>query len=147
MEEHFMKIFRQMMKIDFSVYLQNISREEFFMLGVIEGYGKEHQKEEGISVSAIAHALDVSSPAVSRMLRGMEEKKYVKRKVSKYNRRTTIVNLTVSGSQVYRQSKEHLDTIFARVMDQVGEQDMEELFRISHRLVQAFEEESYRWRE
>lgn len=146
MEERLMKIFRQMMKVDFTVYLQEVSREEFFMLGVIDEYLTSHQKEEGISVSAIAKALDVSSPAVSRMLKGMEEKKYIKRKTSEQNRRSTLVRLTVSGNDVYRQSKKQLDIMFAKVMDRMGEEDMEELFRICSRLAEAFEEEAHIWR-
>ena len=38
------------------------------MLGVIEDYSQHNQGKEGIRVSEIAKTLDVSSPAVSRML-------------------------------------------------------------------------------
>ena len=82
MEDDLIRLFRKMIKVDFSAYLQGISREEFYMMGVIEEYFKQEEEAEGIKVSAIAKALDVSSPAVSRMLRGMEQKGYIMKRIS-----------------------------------------------------------------
>ena len=106
-----------MIKIDFSAYLQGISREEFYMMGTIEEYFEREKDAEGMNVSAIAKALDVSSPAVSRMLRGMEQKGYIMKQVSSQNRRNTLVRLTGKGVQAYERARKELDRLLLKVMD------------------------------
>lgn len=141
MEDDLIRLFRKMIKVDFSAYLQGISREEFYMMGVIEEYFKQEEEAEGIKVSAIAKALDVSSPAVSRMLRGMEQKGYIMKRISSQNRRNTLVRLTEKGTQAYTCSRSELDRLLSKVMDYMGQRDMEEFLRLWNKLAGGFIEE------
>lgn len=141
MEDDLIRLFRKMIKVDFSAYLQGISREEFYMMGVIEEYFKQEEEAEGIKVSAIAKALDVSSPAVSRMLRGMEQKGYIMKRISSQNRRNTLVRLTEKGTQAYTRSRSGLDRLLSKVMDYMGQRDMEEFLRLWNKLAGGFIEE------
>ena len=138
MEDSMIRLFRKMLKIDFSSHLHGISREEFFMLEVIDRGCETDGREEGISVSAIAKALDVSSPAVSRMVRGIERKGYVTRRCGRWNRRNTMVRLTEKGTLTYGDSKKELDRWFLRVMDYMGQKDMEQLLKLWDKLAQGF---------
>lgn len=141
MEDDLIRLFRKMIKIDFSEYLQGISREEFYMMGTIEEYFEQEKDAEGMNVSAIAKALDVSSPAVSRMLRGMEQKGYIMKRVSSQNRRNTLVRLTGKGVQAYERARKELDRLLTRVMDYMGQSDMEEFIRLWNKLAGGFIEE------
>lgn len=141
-ENDMITLFRKLARVDFSAYIENLSREEFFMLGVIEDYSQHNQGKEGIRVSEIAKTLDVSSPAVSRMLRGLEKKKYVCRKASSISRRNTMVRLTPDGVLAYESSKECLNDLLKRVMEQMGKDEIEEMLRLWNRLAQIFVEET-----
>lgn len=141
-ENDMITLFRKLVKVDFSAYIENLSREEFFMLSVIDDYSRENLGREGIRVSEIAETLDVSSPAVSRMLRGLEKKKYIFRKTSSISRRNTIVKLAPEGITVYENSKNHINELLQRVMKQMGKSEMEELMRLWDRLAQIFVEET-----
>lgn len=141
MEDDLIRLFRKMIKIDFSAYLHGISREEFYMMGTIEEYFEREKDAEGMNVSAIAKALDVSSPAVSRMLRGMEQKGYIMKQVSSQNRRNTLVRLTGKGVQAYERARKELDRLLLKVMDYMGQRDMEEFIRLWNKLAGGFIEE------
>lgn len=141
-ENEMITLFRKLVKVDFSSYIENLSREEFFMLGVIDDYSRENLGREGIRVSEIAETLDVSSPAVSRMLRGLERKKYICRKTSSISRRNTIVKLTPDGVSVYQNSKRNINDLLQRVMKIMGKDEMKELIRLWERLTQIFVEET-----
>lgn len=141
-EDDMITLFRKLLKVDFSAYIRNLSREEFFMLGVIENYSRQNQEKEGIRVSEIAETLDVSSPAVSRMLRGLEKKKYICRKASSISRRNTIVKLAPDGVRVYEDSKNHISDLIQRVMKQMGKDQMDELMRLWNRFAHIFVEET-----
>ena len=45
-EDDLITLFRKLLKVDFSAYIRNLSREEFFMLGVIENYSRQNQGKE-----------------------------------------------------------------------------------------------------
>ncbi|MCI5622486.1 MULTISPECIES: hypothetical protein [Anaerostipes] len=45
-EDDMITLFRKLLKVDFSAYIRNLSREEFFMLGVIENYSRQNQGKE-----------------------------------------------------------------------------------------------------
>ena len=141
MEHELLVLFRKMIRIDLSAYLQELSREEFYMLDLLSKQIQE-KEIEGMKVSSIAEALDISSPAVSRMLGGMERKGYILRKVNPHNRRNTIVKITKNGQKIYDKTESQMNCLLDHVTKRVGQEDMEELLRLWNRVAEAFLEET-----
>ena len=140
MQHDLLMLFRRMIRIDFSAYLNELSREEFYTLDVLFQHSEEGC--EGMKVSSIAQALDISSPAVSRMLGGMERKGYIIRKVNPQNRRNTIVEFTKSGEKIYERTKDKINGMLAHVIEKVGMEEMEKMIQLWNRIAQAFIEET-----
>ena len=86
-----------------------VSHSEFCTMNIIS----ESDTEDGISVSNIAAALEVTPPAVSRMLKSLEERGLIERRVNAFNRRSTMVRLTENGERL-------LDTAHKRFIGLMG---------------------------
>ena len=78
----------------------DLSRGEFFLLQMIHSGCLEQEKTEGVYVSRIAAHMKVTPSAISRMLKGLEERAFIERKVDKNDRRNTYVCLTSEGEQM-----------------------------------------------
>ena len=74
-----------------------VSHSEFCTMNIIS----ENNTEDGISVSHIAAALEVTPPAVSRMLKSLEERGLIERRVNAFNRRSTMVRLNIMSEYIY----------------------------------------------
>ncbi len=141
MREEVLSICRKMQKLDFSKFIQPLSREEFFLLGVLMERGRSEEKEDGMKVSLLADALDVSSPAVSRMIKHMEQKEYVFRNSLKEDRRVILVNVTPTGKQLYERSEHQLNQLLEKVIQRTGKENVDALLCLWNQLTEAFEEE------
>ena len=70
-QHRFMKMHR--------IFALQVRKSEFVMLEIIER--ENGNREQGVLASDIAKRLRITAPAVSKMLRSMEEKGYVERRV------------------------------------------------------------------
>ncbi len=66
-------------------------------------------------------------PAISRTLKGLEERGYVERNVNKNDRRNTYVELTEAGRQLTEEARQTMSDFGKSVMSQVDEADMKRL--------------------
>lgn len=114
---------------------------EYFMLSVLRDHRARNPQCKGMYVSELAELLDVSSPAVSRMLGGMEQKEYVERVVDREDRRTTYIVLRPDGERTLGQMEDRAMTLVDRIVNRLGEEDAATLIKLWSRLADIMDEE------
>ena len=80
-------------------------------------------------------------PAVSRTLRGLEEKGYVERSVDKKDRRNTYISLTEKGWKKGEEVRDRMHDFGCSVMSQLKEEDVDQLVAYLDRIYEIAEKE------
>ena len=101
---------------------QGISHSEFGLMNVIS----DHITADGITVSQIAEAMDITLPAVSRTLKTLDEKGFIERRTNVLNRRSTIVTLTEKGEKILNSAQKNMLSMMGFVEEQMGEERVSE---------------------
>lgn len=118
-----------------------LTKGEFFILNLIYDHGRQNPEAEGMYVSELLRATHATPPAVSRMLRGMEEKGYVERVVDRSDRRTTYIVLTAQGIALRKEAERRALDFTGRVIDQMGMADIEQLLSLWRRMRDIVQQE------
>ena len=122
-----------------------LARREFVALHLLRELCEE--KGGGIQMSVLARELEVSLPAVSKVVQSLEERGYVLREADPTSRRNTLVRPTEAGEELEKSVDLCNAARAQRIFDRLGEEDTAEFFRICTRLVQIAEEEQKEERE
>ena len=115
---------RNMRKLDFSNRLDGITEREYFFLGILHCLAKK-QGSEPVYVSSIVTELNISGPAVSKMLRNLEERQLISRRPDKSDRRNTIVTLTDKGLKAKSEADKIAAVFFDKVSERFGKANMD----------------------
>lgn len=140
MEKMYEELFRSMhqfRKLNVGAMMPGITKQEFITMSVIMDMGEDGK----ITISELAAKAKVLPSAISRTLRGLEEKGYVVRTVNQKDRRNTYVELTAKGGETARQSKQIMHDYGVAVMSQLNEQDMERLIHYMDNIYDIAEKE------
>lgn len=86
--------------------------------------------------SELSEALQSSTARISAVLRSLEKKEQVRRKVDPLNRRNVLVTITDAGRDRVRGLLEHMRHHLRYVLTQMGEQDAREYVRLLKRFVE-----------
>ncbi len=85
-----------------------------------------------VSASEISGFMHVSTARVSVLLKKMQEKNFIVRENSSEDARKLMISLSDDGrAECYRRSEEMIG-LFSRIIDEVGEERMEEFISVSH---------------
>ena len=84
-------------------------------------------------------ALKGTPSAISRMLRGLEEKKFIERKVDKKDRRNTYVTLTQEGMAITQKAEAEMNVFTSNVIAAMGEEVSRTLIKLFNQLVDVME--------
>ena len=114
-----------------------LSQGEFFMLKAIS---ELKDRDGNIKMSSITTKLNISNPAVSQMISGLEEKELVKRTVCKSDRRVVFVNLTNHGEDILAHAACMFDGIMDTVVAKLGKEDSEQLITLINKLYNSMKE-------
>lgn len=129
-------------KLNFSSILPGISKSEFVTLKCIAKHHSGYRDCcDGIQISRLVEYLRVLPPAVSRTLRGLEEKGYVERIISLSNRRNAYVRLTQAGEDILKEAEEVMETFAENVFARIDEEDLRRMYEYLYRLYDAASEE------
>ena len=100
--------------------LSALSHAEFSMLYLI---GNCQNKMKDITTAELSRRSLITKSAVSQMINVLEEKKYVKRKIHKDDRRLSCVTITEAGQKNLEEYTDKFLDILDNVFDKMGEND------------------------
>lgn len=140
--EQLMRAQHRFIKAHKRITFPEMRKSEFIVLDMIQRGKIKGKSLEGVSVSELAKNLLVTTPAVSKILRDMEEKGYIKRETDKNDRRNTIVKVTKKGEQARKETCKRMDLLMQNSINRLGEENTEELIRLLNQLTDFINEES-----
>lgn len=139
-QEAFLQAMNRLRKLSFST-MADMSKGEFFLLTLLQKERLARPERKGMYVSELARRMRVTPPAVSRMLRGLEQRALIERVVDREDRRTTYIVLTGAGEELRHTCALHMQEYSDRVVRRMGEEDLETLLRLWNRLLDIMSEE------
>lgn len=84
----------------------------------------------GLNVSELATQLNISVPAVSKMIRRLEEKGYIVRIPGTSDRRMISLGLTEYGQELIETTIRHMSSMTMEIVQQLGEEDSRTLMHL-----------------
>lgn len=126
MDKLYEELFRSMnqfRKLKFTEMFPMISRTDFFVMCTIMDKGENGQ----ITISELASRAKMLPSAISRTLKGLEERGYVERNINKNDRRNTYAELTAEGERLTEEARQIMADFGKSVMAQVDGEDMKRL--------------------
>ena len=124
-----------------------IPRGEHVMLHVLYEFMKEQshileasEVPPGMKVSELSERLKISSPSVSQMVNGLEEKNYVERVTTKSDRRVVYIRLTEQGKSILEEVTQEFMTFMDEVVSRLGTNDTTQLIHLFNRLYNVINE-------
>lgn len=139
--KQFMKAMSRFRKMDYSVLHPGAGNGEFAALELISCHSRQQGTLYGVYVSELLKVMDVSAPALSRLLRSMEQKGLFVREIDPDDRRSTCVHLTPAG-QLARDRGHTLMLGFAsRVVKGMGEEEFRQMIALWNRFGDVMESE------
>lgn len=135
--EDLFRAMNQFHKLKFSDMMQNMSKADFIVMNVIMNKGKDDK----MTISELAAIARMLPSAISRTLRGLEEKGYVERTINKNDRRNTYVELTAEGKKQTSAVQREMRDFGKTVMAKLDEQEMNQLILYLNNIYSIAEKE------
>ncbi len=135
--EDLFRAMNQFHKLKFSDMMQNMSKADFIVMNVIMNKGKEDK----MTISELAAIARMLPSAISRTLKGLEEKGYVERTINKQDRRNTYVELTEEGKKQTREVRQVMRGFGKTVMAKLDEHEVNELILYLNNIYSIAEKE------
>ena len=130
LQEQLITAQHRFMKMHRDLCFTGLRKSEFVMLEIIER--ENGNREQGVLASDIAKRLRITAPAVSKMLRSMEEK----------DRRNTRVSITPDGKEAEQQVRRQMQEFITGVIERLGEERTKELIHLMNRYTEIMQEEN-----
>jgi len=86
--------------------------------------------DKKIHVSDLHSKHEITKPAVSQILSGLEKKGYIVREIEKSDRRKIAVGLTKKGCAILEISKDYVNNIMDKTISKFGEDNMQKLIEL-----------------
>lgn len=100
---------------------------------------EEHAQHE-IKVSEISKYLHVTSPTVTQLIKGLEIRGLVERKIDMVDRRAVGIKLTEKGEKVTQKAKGEFISSFAGLVEYLGEEQSQQLSELLYQVYTYFHE-------
>lgn len=126
MKDKFEELFKAMHrfhKLRIGDMMPNVSGADFWTMRNIMDKGEDGK----ITVSELARKTKVLPSAISRTIKGLEEKGYVERIVNKDDRRNTYVEMTEKGMEAAEEVREIMSDYGNAVLSKLDEDDLSQL--------------------
>lgn len=135
--EDLFRAMNQFHKLKFSDMMQNMTKADFIVMNVIMNKGKDDK----MTISELAAIARMLPSAISRTLKGLEEKGYVERTINKQDRRNTYVELTEEGKKQTREVRQVMRDFGKTVMAKLDEHEVNELILYLNNIYSIAEKE------
>lgn len=113
---------------------------EFFTLGTILKCSNDPVDRE-LRVGDIVNKMKVSSPAVSRNLRGLEKKGYIKRVTNEADRRNTNIIVTQKGKSAFYSDMSSMSEFMEQALSHLDEDEIDTFISLLNKITDGMEEE------
>ena len=123
----FLQTSGRMGRLDTSSLFSSATRQEYLILEVLHLDPLASSEQQGIRISDMAAIMQVSPPAVSRMVQNMESRGLVRKVKSPENSRNTFIQITEQGEQVRLETDKKISRLFTAVIDRCGKDRAEKL--------------------
>lgn len=114
--------------------LPMMSKSEYVLLKKVNKCQKENHR---LTLSQIAHELNLSSPAISRTLKNVEAKQWIVRKTDEVDRRNSFIELTELGSQEFSKANEIIQNVMYNSLQKIEEEKIQAFFETGDEILQA----------
>ena len=129
MEQNVWEALHMFRKLNIGSILPHLNKGEFVLMNGIYHVQKKIGSEHGVKMSDLAEYTHALPPAVSRSIKALEQKGYVRRFVDQNDRRNTLVEITESGQEVLQESNDIMDEFIHRVFEKTDKEEMARLVR------------------
>ncbi len=136
MEQNLWEALHMFRKLNIGSILPHLNKGEFVLMNGIYHVQKKIGSEHGVKMSELAEYTHALPPAVSRSIKALEEKGYVRRFVDQKDRRNTLVEITEAGQEVLQESNEIMDDFIRRMFEKT---DKEEMARLVNYIYQQYD--------
>lgn len=141
MEQNVWEALHMFHKLNVGSILPHLNQGEFVLMNGIYHVQKKTGSSDGVKMSELAEYAHALPPAVSRSVKALEEKGYVRRLVSQKDRRNTTVQITESGQEILQESNDIVNEFIRRVFEKTDKKEMARLVRyVQHQYKLAKEE-------
>lgn len=140
-QKEFFGLLDEFRKLNISSMLPHIHHGDACIIKAIREVGEEKQDGENVRVAEIVEAMQAPAPAVSRGLRGLEERGLITRRVDEKDRRNTFVELTEAGRSLSREIESIMADFADAVFERAGAESFEQLNQSMRLLVQLSRDE------
>jgi MarR family transcriptional regulator, organic hydroperoxide resistance regulator len=106
------------------------------------GYVLLHIDKEGTSATKIAPALGLESRSLTRMLKTLEDKKWIRREANFADKRVVKIFLTDLGKQKRDQAKQGVLVFNDLIYKRIGEEKLADFFEVIGSINKILDEES-----
>lgn len=141
MERNVWEALHMFRKLNIGSILPHLNKGEFVLMNGIYHVQKKTGSEHGVKMSDLAEYAHALPPAVSRSIKALEEKGYVRRFVDQKDRRNTLVEITDSGQDVLQESNDIINDFIARVFRKTDREEMERLVNYIYQQYELAKEE------
>lgn len=139
--KQFLKAGNRFRKTDLGVLHQGISQGEYIVLEEIHAGSRQNGGIRGARISGILQEMCVLPPALSRLLRSLEEKGLIIRQMDPTDRRNTCVCLTDEGERTRQKGRERMISLGNAIVEHMGEEQIKELIALWNLLADVLEGE------
>ena len=127
MEQNVWEALHMFRKLNIGSILPHLNKGEFVLMNGIYHVQKKIGSGPGVKMSDLAEYTHALPPAVSRSIKALEEKGYVRRFVDQKDRRNTLVEITKSGQEILDESNEIMNEFIRRVFEKTDKEEMARL--------------------
>lgn len=147
MEQNVWEALHMFRKLNIGSILPHLNKGEFVLMNGIYHVQKKIGSEHGVKMSELAEYTHALPPAVSRTIKALEEKGYVRRFVDQKDRRNTLVEITESGQEILRESNDIMNEFIRRVFEKTDKEEMARLVTYIYQQYDLAKEELEKIRE
>lgn len=131
----------RMRTVNSNMAFGGLTHREIVTLELLARYMDENGESSGMRVSELTACLNISMPQVSRMLKSLEEKKYIHRIVNDTDRRSTYVTITDIGRLKRKCAMDEMDEFIKNVIERMGEDKIREMIGIMNEMIDIMRDE------
>jgi len=116
-----------------------LSHGEYLVLRNIgRGQGRFYGQEGPVKAAKLSELLEVSRPAITRILNGLENRGYITRHIDKADRRSINIALTDTGRRALDAANQRISATADRLVSSLGDEDAEKLIQLLDRLTEIY---------